>query len=90
MTTSTTSNQNIESAMNLRNRIEQSVALLCERDEAKTQPPAGSSDRRSLPIHIDTAYLQKGALVDAAKALAALWKVPSRGKLPTRAMQYSR
>ncbi len=89
MTTSTTSNQNIESTT-LRNRIEQSVALLCERDDAKTQPPTGSSDRHSLPIHIDTAYLQKGALVDAAKALAALWKVPSRGKLPNRAMQYSR
>jgi hypothetical protein len=75
----------------LRNRVEQSVALLCDRENPSAiQSPAVSSARSSLPIHIDAAYMQKGALVDAAKALAALWKVPSRAKLPTRAMQYSR
>jgi len=86
MATSTIGNPNIESTNQLKEKVEQSVALLCE-NEAN---PSGASGRSSLPIHIDSAYLQKGAIVDAAKALAALWKVPSRAKIPNRAMQYSR
>ena len=83
---------NDESPAHLKNRVEQSVALLCKtRDTTVTNArAAGSPDRRSVPIHVDASYLQKGALVDAATALAALWKVPSRAKLPNRALQYGR
>jgi hypothetical protein len=89
MATSTIENGNSgnsESTNQLKDKVEQSVALLCETEGNQS----GASGRSSLPIHIDTAYLQKGAIVDAAKALAALWKVPSRAKLPNRVMQYSR
>jgi hypothetical protein len=93
MTPSTpeTKNNN-ESPVHLKNRVEQSVALLCKAQDATVTNAhaAGSPDRRSVPIHIDASYLQKGALVDAATALATLWKVPSRAKLPNRALQYSR
>ena len=91
----TSMNQNLPnelptpSTIHLKNQIEESVALLCEGQKAAATP-AEPIRRRSLPIHIDTAYLQKGAIVDAAKALAELWKVPTRAKLPNRAMQYSR
>jgi len=89
MATSTPGNEQFDSTSYLRNQVEQSVALLCEcQDSGSGQ--AGPAQRSSLPIHIDSAYLQKGALVDAAKALAALWKVPSRAKAPGRAMEYSR
>jgi hypothetical protein len=86
MTTSTSENGTNQSPDQLKERIEQSVALLCEGEGLQSGP----SGRSSLPIHIDTAYLQKGAIVDAAKALAALWRVPSRAKLPNRVLQYSR
>ena len=93
MATSTlaTKNNN-ESPVHLKNRVEQSVALLCEaQDSTGTHAhAAGSRGRRSVPIHVDASYLQQGALVDAANALAALWKVPSRAKLPNRALQYGR
>jgi hypothetical protein len=81
---------NNESPVHLKNRVEQSVALLCKTQDATVARAAGSPDRRSVPIHVDASYLQKGALVDAANALATLWKVPSRAKLPNRALQYSR
>ena len=94
MTTSSIENKKRESEGQLKNRVEQSVALLCEEKVAAENRPIASrpiaSRRSALPIHMDTAYLQKGALVDAANALAALWKVPSRAKLPNRTLQYSR
>ena len=86
MTTSPSENGTNQSTDQLKDRVEQSVALLCESGGLHS----GTSCRSSLPIHVDTAYLQKGAIVDAAKALAALWNVPSRAKLPNRVMQYSR
>jgi hypothetical protein len=93
MTTSINANIQTEpqtlSTIHLKNQIEESVALLCE-GQNPAAIPAEPLRRRSLPIRIDTAYLQKGAIVDAAKALAELWKVPTRAKLPNRAMQYSR
>jgi hypothetical protein len=84
--------KNNNESVHLKNRVEQSVALLCKAQDATVTNAraAGSPDRRSVPIHVDASYLQKGALVDAAAALAALWKVPSRAKLPNRALQYSR
>ena len=44
--------------------------------------------RALLPLHIDDDNFQKRALDNAAKALAALWKIsgPERPKLPGRAM----
>ena len=89
MATSTPGNEQFDATSNLKNQVEQSVALLCEGQDS-APAPAGRAQRSSLPIHIDVAYLQKGALVDAAKALATLWKVPSRTKAPSRAPQYSR
>lgn len=89
MITSTPGDEQNDPTSQLKNQVEQSVALLCEpRDSGSAL--AGAAPRRSLPIHIDSAYLQEGALVDAAKALAKLWKVPTRARLPNRAMQYSR
>jgi hypothetical protein len=92
MAPSTLETKNNESPVHLKNRVEQSVALLCEaQDSTGTNArAAGSPGLRSVPIHVDASYLQKGALVDAANALAALWKVPSRAKLPNRALQYGR
>jgi hypothetical protein len=92
MATSALETKNDESPVQLKNRVEQSVALLCEAQASTgtNARAAGSPGRRSVPIHVDTSYLQKGALVDAANALAALWKVPSRAKLPNRALQYGR
>jgi hypothetical protein len=93
MATSTLeSKNNNESPVHLKNRVEQSVALLCEAQESTgtNACAARAPGRRSVPIHVDASYLQKGALVDAANALAALWKVPSRAKLPNRALQYGR
>jgi hypothetical protein len=86
MATSTIENGNTEFTNQLKEKVKQSVALLCETEDAKSAP----SGRSSLPIHIDAAYLQKGAIADAAHALATLWKVPTRAKLPNRVMQYSR
>ncbi len=51
-----------------------------------------TSYSNSLPIHIDRLSLQRRALVDAAKALATLWKVPeTRGsRIHSRGLQLSR
>jgi hypothetical protein len=69
-------NQQPDSTRSLRNICEQSLAVLCEGgDSVKTKSPAETSRRRSLPLYVDPANLQKRALGDAAKALAALWKI---------------
>jgi len=64
-----------ESTNQLKNIVEQSLAMLCERDGGTRS----ETRRRSLPLYIAAADRQKTALVGAAKALASLWKIPRRG-----------
>jgi len=69
MTNAVTVNDNFGSADHLKNVFEQSLAILCE-------CAVSARVRRSfLPLRIDAVNLQKRALSDAAKALAALWKI---------------
>jgi hypothetical protein len=80
-----------DSTRRLRNIVEQSIAVLCERNGAAV----GSAKRlrqRFLPIHVDSVSLQKCALTTAANALAALWKIqePGRTKPQHGGLQYSR
>jgi hypothetical protein len=82
-----------DSKNRLKSVVEESLAVLCEdKDSARTESQTARSSRRSLPLHIDPANLQQRALVNAAEALAALWKIsgPRRTKLSSPAMQYSR
>jgi len=84
-----------ESTSKLKTIFEQSLALLSEDKAAsgeKENPSASLARRTSLPLHLDSANLQKRALDDAAKALATLWKIskPERTKLPNRALPCSR
>ena len=72
--------QNSGSASQLKNVVEQSLALLCEgNDEPKTK-----TRRRFLPLYVDPANRQKVALVSAAGALKSLWKIkpPRRDPRP--------
>ena len=66
----------------LKSVVEQSLAVLNQNN--KEAGRTDSSHRRSLPLHVDTANLQKVAVVSASKALAALWKIsaPSRARKP--------
>jgi hypothetical protein len=74
-----------ESANQLKNVFEQSLAVLCE-DEGGV-----AKDAHSLPIRQrgvpQQADVRKRALNDAANALASLWKIsgPGRGKIPREA-----
>jgi hypothetical protein len=82
--------QQTESTNHLKSVFEQSLAALREDNNAvitKTRPNV-SVRCNCLPLHVDPANLQKRALDDAAKALAALWKIsqPGRCKLPARVM----
>jgi hypothetical protein len=78
--------------------FDQSLAILtASQDPAITSPQITratslSSYSNSLPIHIDKFSLQRRALVDAAKALATLWKVPeAKGtRLRSRPLQLSK
>ncbi len=73
----------------LKSIFEQSLAVLRQDKDVTKKTRHNVRVRRDfLPLHIDPANLQKRALDDAAKALAALWKIsePGRGKLPTSAM----
>jgi hypothetical protein len=84
-----------ESTSKLKTIFEQSIALLSEEKSAcgeKENPLTNLARRTSLPLHIDSASLQKRALDDAARALATLWKIskPERTKLPSRALPCSR
>jgi hypothetical protein len=77
--------------------FDQSLAIL-----NSGQPPTAASSKartaslssysNSLPIHIDNFSLQRRALVDAAKALATLWKVPENkgSSLQSRRLQFSK
>jgi hypothetical protein len=56
----------------LKNVFEQSLAVLSEDADAGVE----RKNRRSLPLHMDAANLQKRALENAANALANLWKIP--------------
>jgi hypothetical protein len=67
--------QDLINTAHLKDVYEQSLAMLSDfKQNSKTL-------RSAVPLHIDAASLQKRALDDAAKALAALWKVPSPGRL---------
>ena len=82
-----------ESTTRLKNIVEQSIAVLCDSDDsARADARREPISRRSLPLHIDAANLQKRALSDAAKALSVLWKITKAApdKLHTRSMQPSR
>lgn len=87
MTTKIALNQQSDSTHHLKSIFEQSLAVLCDKDNdaAPTNTQNGRL-RHSLPLHMDTADLQKRALDDAAKALATLWKIsdPGRPKLQAR------
>lgn len=85
-------NEQSDSTDHLKNVVEQSLDVLCEgKDFIRANSQTGLFHRSSLPLHLDGANLKKRALSDAAKALAALWKIskPRRAKLPVRAMKYS-
>jgi hypothetical protein len=90
----------------MENIFDQSLAVLCSGDVPSTTSSSSTTKRsnvrrtakaaesytNSLPIHIDKISLQRRALVDAAKALATLWKVPeTRGsRLQNRGLEFSR
>jgi hypothetical protein len=83
----TVGNEKCDSAKQLANIFEQSLAVLCDGKKALTaNRPIGRALRNSLPVYLDAASLQKRALDDAAKALATLWKIeePGRGKPASR------
>ncbi len=87
-------NQQAESTNRLKSIFEQSREVLCEdKDRDKDKEKDGSTRARSahkrcafLPLHIDSANVQKRALEEAAKALTTLWKISGtrRAKLETR------
>jgi hypothetical protein len=62
-----------DSAVRLRNALEQSLAAL-RACEAGSTPSDLRNRFRSMPIRIDPLNFKKRALNDAATALAALWK----------------
>jgi hypothetical protein len=82
------------STSHLKNIVEQSLAVLRKnKDSTETTPrSAPLLRRRTLPLYVDAANLEKRALTDAANALSVLWKVskPSRTRVPSRALQPSR
>ena len=83
----TAGNEKHDSAKHLTNIFEQSLAVLCDGKKALAEKRTiGRALRNSLPVYLDAASLQKRALDDAAKALAALWKIeePVRAKLGNR------
>jgi hypothetical protein len=78
LTNQSAGNKQAESTHHLKSVFEQSLAVLREDEHKnvvkKTRSPLRAR-RDFLPLHIDPANLQKRALDDAAKALAALWKI---------------
>jgi hypothetical protein len=85
LTNQSAGNKQAESTHHLKSVFEQSLAVLREDNNNKiknehknvvnkTRSPLRAR-RDFLPLHIDPANLQKRALDDAAKALAALWKI---------------
>jgi hypothetical protein len=93
MTNGIAGKQQCESTNQLKSMFEQSLAVLREdkpqHNNVTTKNSQNVRIRRDFfPLHIDAASLQKRALDDAAKALAALWKIsePGRARPPFRAM----
>jgi hypothetical protein len=90
-------NKQAESTHHLKSIFEQSLAVLREDNQnedkkedknehknvVKKTSPNLRARRDFLPLHIDPANLQKRALDDAAKALAALWKISETGSRQT-------
>ena len=86
-------NDRSESTKYLKNIFEQSLAVLCEdKNSAAAETHLRRLRHGSLPLHIDAINLQKRALIEAAQALAALWKISERSqsKLPSSALKYRR
>jgi hypothetical protein len=83
---------NSKSTNQLKSIFERSVAVLCKDKDTLKKDSQSRRIRQSLPLHADSANIQKRALEDAAKALATLWKIsePGRAKLPSRVMHYNR
>jgi hypothetical protein len=72
-----------DSKDHLKSVVEQSLAILNQnKDAARTD----ASRRRSLPVYVNAANLQKVAVVSASNALASLWKIsaPGRAERPPR------
>ncbi|HTA23273.1 MAG TPA: hypothetical protein VK763_07040 [Terriglobales bacterium] len=66
-----------DSKDHLKSVVEQSLAILNQsKNEARTE----TSRRRSLPVYVDAANLQKVAVVSASNALASLWKISAHGR----------
>lgn len=93
MANGATGNLSCDSTNHLKDVVEQSLAVLREgKDSVKAVFETGPPRRRSLPLHVDAANLQKRALSDAARALAELWKLskPRSAKLTKGAMPNNR
>jgi hypothetical protein len=93
MTNDIAGKQQSESTSQLKSIFEQSLAVLRDdkpqnRNVTTKNPPNVRIRPDFFPLHIDPANLQKRALDNAAKALAALWKISEPGptKPPFRAM----
>jgi hypothetical protein len=95
MTPDLAGKQQIDSTNHLKSIFEQSLAVLREdkhhvknnnvknnnedKNVVKKTRPEVRVRRDFLPLYIDHANLQKRALDEAAKALAALWKISAPG-----------
>lgn len=70
-------NQQSDSPNHLKNIVEQSLDVL--REDKESEAAAAQKiplRRRSLPIHFDVVNHKRRALLEAANALATLWKIP--------------
>jgi hypothetical protein len=67
----------------LKSVVEQSLAILNQDKDDKDAASTETCRRRSLPVYVDAANLQKVAMVSASNALAALWKIST----PVRALK---
>jgi hypothetical protein len=65
-----------DSKDHLKSVVEQSLAVL---NQNKSMATTETSCRRSLPVYVNAANLQKVAMVSASNALAALWKTSAPG-----------
>lgn len=70
-------NQQSDSPNHLKSIVEQSLGVLREGKESEVAAAQKRPlRRRSLPIHFDVFNRERRALLEAAKALATLWKIP--------------
>jgi hypothetical protein len=67
-----------DSKDHLKSVVEQSLAVL---NQNKSMATTETSPRRSLPVYVNAANLQKVAMVSASNALAALWKTSAPGQV---------